>query len=672
MSAFQPKQKQPPQRTSSTTAGPRTPARSINQQEHPSLNLQRTIGNQAVLRLMRSGSQGPELGSAVSRQGFSGLGFGRIPASSAPAKTIQPKLTVNTPGDSFEQEADRVADQVMRMPNPSAPPSSAMSGGVAGVQRACACGGTCSDCKNAQPDHPHAQVQMKSAASGNAGGMEAPPIVHEVLRSPGRPLDAATRAFMEPRFGQDFSSVRVHTDAKAAESASAVQARAYTAGRNVVFGAGEYGPGTDEGQRLLGHELTHVVQQRGSPVAAPRVQRKATQKDEDDKKLALKDHEAQQKNVAAHLDDARKLQTTAYSSATDANVLFHNSVELLDSGKITLFVLTPTHYSTQDKPAYFDQTFKYTQAKPAGGDYPADPAASATSIDHPSPGESGGVPKAPQMPTYTPISPTSPKGTSPPPTTPPPVQWTSAFMKLYLPRTPVTRDGLRDTFVHEAQHVADWSHLKPATLSDWKSILEEYKSEFRAYWVQPGFSMVDPDPLRTAENPVDLAASRTCHACPAPAATSTGMPPPLREQPTNLKNKKQAQIFWKLINEYQHEEFDCFYVCNKDFRDAVDNFAFPTAENLVNSVRLLNLHIELQKLNPGISRADLLKTGFPQAMKDLDRIDWEFLSNEKLSAPFWDLFTTSAPPVLLKGFQKLAKKGAPSANDIDNVIALVK
>src|SRR5437660_938345 len=71
-----------------------------------------------------------------------------------------------------------------------------------------------------------------------------PPIVHDVLNAPGQPLDAATRAFFEPRFGHDFSRVRVHTDAKAAESARAVNATAYTVGRDIVFGAAQYSPGT--------------------------------------------------------------------------------------------------------------------------------------------------------------------------------------------------------------------------------------------------------------------------------------------------------------------------------------------------------------------------------------------------------------------------------------------
>jgi Domain of unknown function (DUF4157)/Lysine-specific metallo-endopeptidase len=92
----------------------------------------------------------------------------------------------------------------------------------------------------------------------------APPIVHDVLRSPGQPLDPSARARMEARFGHDFSQVRVHADAQASDSARAVNARAYTVGRHVAFASGEYAPGSIEGQQLLTHELTHVVQQ-GAP-----------------------------------------------------------------------------------------------------------------------------------------------------------------------------------------------------------------------------------------------------------------------------------------------------------------------------------------------------------------------------------------------------------------------
>lgn len=128
------------------------------------------------------------------------------------------------------------------------------------LQRQCACGqhaegGECADCRVKR------EGTLQRAAVTSTAKTGVPPVVHDVLNSPGQPLDAATREFMEPRFGQDFSQVRVHTDAKASGSAQSIQARAYTVGSDVVFGAGQYMPETDAGQRLLAHELTHVVQQ---------------------------------------------------------------------------------------------------------------------------------------------------------------------------------------------------------------------------------------------------------------------------------------------------------------------------------------------------------------------------------------------------------------------------
>jgi hypothetical protein len=138
-------------------------------------------------------------------------------------------------------------------------------GGV--LQRKCACGGTpdlsgeCEACRTKR-------LQRKSSV-GVERQNAVPPIVDEVLRSPGQPLDRETRAFMEPRFGHDFSNVRVHTDGPAAKSARAVDALAYTVGRHVVFGTKQYAPGTSAGKRLLAHELTHVVQQRKAVQQAP-------------------------------------------------------------------------------------------------------------------------------------------------------------------------------------------------------------------------------------------------------------------------------------------------------------------------------------------------------------------------------------------------------------------
>jgi hypothetical protein len=101
---------------------------------------------------------------------------------------------------------------------------------------------------------------MKAAEPASAGAIEAPPVVHDVLRSPGQPLNAATRGFMEPRFGHDFSRVRVHTDAEAAQSARHLHASAYTVGDHIVFAEGRLAPSTAAGKRLLAHELAHVIQ----------------------------------------------------------------------------------------------------------------------------------------------------------------------------------------------------------------------------------------------------------------------------------------------------------------------------------------------------------------------------------------------------------------------------
>lgn len=152
------------------------------------------------------------------------------------SRPLQAKLAISEPGDAYEQEADRVAEQVMRM-SPAG--------------------------ENTKQNGRMAQTIVQRRATGSATGVaEAPPSVHEVLNSPGQPLDTAVRTFFEPRFAQDFSQVRVHTDSKAVESARVVNALSYTVGQDVVFGARQYMPSSGTGRRLLAHELTHVVQQR--------------------------------------------------------------------------------------------------------------------------------------------------------------------------------------------------------------------------------------------------------------------------------------------------------------------------------------------------------------------------------------------------------------------------
>ena len=159
---------------------------------------------------------------------------------------VQTKLSVNAPGDEFEQEADRMAEAVVSGTSVLAARAGVSSGLQSQGRRDC----------------------VGAAKSSGA----APPIVHEVLRSAGRPLGPTPRAFMESRFAHDFSRVRVHTGTRAADSAAAVNARAYTVGNDVVFGRDEFNARTWQGQRLLAHELTHVLQQRDAPQSDRAVQ----------------------------------------------------------------------------------------------------------------------------------------------------------------------------------------------------------------------------------------------------------------------------------------------------------------------------------------------------------------------------------------------------------------
>ena len=197
------------------------------------LFLQRTIGNRAVERLIKSGA-------------------------------LQSKLKIGQPDDIYEHEADRVAEQVMRMPDPRYVPQSPVNSQPVGSSIQSAGRYPEIDIQRKEDDdEEEGIVQMKQGLQPCAAGSQpdVPPIVHEVLSSPGVLLDPATRAYMEPRFVHDFSKVRVHSGAAAEQSARDVNAKAYTRGHDIVFGAGRFAPGTDEGRRLLAHELTHVVQQ---------------------------------------------------------------------------------------------------------------------------------------------------------------------------------------------------------------------------------------------------------------------------------------------------------------------------------------------------------------------------------------------------------------------------
>lgn len=207
------------------------------------------MGNQAVLRLLRAKPDDLEVRSNINDVTRFAHDFSQIPIHPKSLASIQAELPISSAGDVYEEEADRVSEQVMHMPEPQ-------------LQRACACGGGCPRRLNEQAGHKH--LQTEHVRADNTREMVVPSIVHEVLRSPGRPLDSGTRADMELRFGHDLSRVRVHTDEDAARSANAVNALAYTVGQDVVFSAGQYAPETSAGQRLLAHELTHTIQQRNA------------------------------------------------------------------------------------------------------------------------------------------------------------------------------------------------------------------------------------------------------------------------------------------------------------------------------------------------------------------------------------------------------------------------
>src|SRR5262245_5758116 len=155
---------------------------------------------------------------------------------------LQTKLRVNEPGDIYEQEADRVAEQVIAKP--------------------------------AHPDVTAVPPRIQRFSGQSNGQGAAPASVDRALASPGRPLEPALRQDMEQRFGYDFSAVRVHSDGAAEQSARDVNANAYALGHHMVFGAGRFAPQTLEGRRLIAHELTHVAQQQAASHTSTNVLRR--------------------------------------------------------------------------------------------------------------------------------------------------------------------------------------------------------------------------------------------------------------------------------------------------------------------------------------------------------------------------------------------------------------
>jgi hypothetical protein len=261
MQTFTQTQRQIQKTAFSHPAGSRILRPRLDLREHSILQLQRTIGNHAVQRMLQTQSQERKTALIGTASRLDGHELSRIPTHSPGARVIQTKLAVNPLGDEYEREADHVAEQVMCMHEPH----------LQGAPK--------------QQGAEHRPLQMKRVGGNDLGSTEAPPVVHEVLHSPGQPLDTATRAFMEPRFGHDFSHVRVHTDAKADESARAVEASAYTVGNQIAFGASRYAPESSEGRKLLAHELSHTIQQASAKGAGLMRQAPAQPAKEEDSNL---------------------------------------------------------------------------------------------------------------------------------------------------------------------------------------------------------------------------------------------------------------------------------------------------------------------------------------------------------------------------------------------------
>lgn len=168
-------------------------------------------------------------------------------ASKNATSFIQPKLTINQPNDVYEQEADAMADKVMRMEQPDVQLKPLP---IAAVQR------KCEHCEEEEKKMQRKEMNEKETTADSS--LEN----YVSSLSGGQSLPDEARNFYEPRFGHDFSNVKIHTDTVAAKSAQSINALAYTSGNNIVFNTGQYSPDSNSGKRLLGHELTHVVQQK--------------------------------------------------------------------------------------------------------------------------------------------------------------------------------------------------------------------------------------------------------------------------------------------------------------------------------------------------------------------------------------------------------------------------
>ncbi len=219
---------------------------------HSSINRKYT-SNESPLKNQLKHKQSVQSESSVSpvaaASGFA-QNFSAIPVrlSSAPV-SVQPKLKIGYANDKYEQEADRVADRIMRMPKPNTKLLNYISTANNSIQR------KCSSCEEEE------LVQRKTSRGHDSEISPGLSLKINSLSGGGRPMSASERGFFEPRFGSDFSNVRIHENSQANNMARSINARAFTLGNNIVFRTGEYSAESSSGKRLFAHELTHVVQQ---------------------------------------------------------------------------------------------------------------------------------------------------------------------------------------------------------------------------------------------------------------------------------------------------------------------------------------------------------------------------------------------------------------------------
>lgn len=481
----------------------------------------------------------------------------------------------------------------------------------------------------------------------------------------GRPLDCATRADLGHRLGADLGGVRIHYDGRAATSARSVGTRAYSVGQDVYFAAGQYRPGTLEGDRLIAHEVVHTVQQRGASVggdpirwsgegdpaeveadrvstaalAGERPQRvQSTAKvtlskappaptaKQTPKERALDEHLKEQDRVYQMIADGLKFVPDPSRGTFDNDTLFHNSCEFIAGLKFRTVLLTHIHDHTTRKTgkiSYFDSTVAWPQK---GGDYP----------------EASTVTEDPRL-----FSAAANLAGG----------YSQGELKLLGPEG-MTNEVVRSTIIHEVQHAADRTEspstvntdhpIKPFYRLLGKQAYNQYQAEFRSYWIEAEEGSTG-DVFGSSSAP---AVNTRTLAAPMPAGAKTATAP----IQTNFKNSRQEKIFWHVVDK-EDPLLAVEYARDPEFKKMADAFSFPLGGNLINSVRIHDLADAIDACHPSLNPADAKVKAMLVKADALDPIDRAFLIDPH-SQPFW----THAKGALSPQVQSiLLKKISPRA-----------